>query len=262
MNTHRIFTPLAILLIALSPLLHAKVSHEGVLGAPFYGITNDSSRTVTNQVGPYADFAVPIKLNARTNSNSLLSGEFTKLQASLSLDDGTLTALSPSTVIWTSPSPQLVIKDGFVTAEKISQNARVSISANLDGFSAILFLRLKVGASTVDPASDSSDLSKNVLSDSVELPQTGWKRSGWFGNYFEGGNNWIHHQHHGWLYTAANAPSSLWLWSPTQKWLWTGPEIYPHMFRNEDASWMYFIVQALPQKVYYNQSSKSLERAQ
>lgn len=259
MNPFQLVSFSALLLFACLPLLQANVNHEGVIGSSFYGITQDISRSVTNQVGPYADFAVPTKLNASADSNSLLAGEFTKLQASLSLDDGTLTALSSSSVVWKTQSPDLLIKDGFITAEKISKNARVSINATADGFSAILFIRLKVGSSTVDPVTDSSN---NALSGSVELSQPGWKKSGWFGNYFEGENNWIHHQHHGWLYTAGNTPTSLWLWSPTQKWLWTGPEIYPHIFRNEDACWMYFIVQALPLKVYYNQSSKSLERAE
>lgn len=263
MNTHNICNFFVILLTFLSPLIHAQISHEGVMGAPFYGITRDSSLSVVNQVGPYADFAVPTKLNAKTDATSLISGEFTKLQASLSFDDGTITTLSPSKVFWSSPSKDLIIKDGFVTADKISKNARVSISANADGFSAILYIRLKAGALTSDSISDTSKSFENLLSDSIDLPQPGWKQSGWLGNYYEGGNNWIHHQHHGWLYTTtANEPSSLWLWSPSQKWLWTGPGIYPHMFRNLDGAWMYFVVQALPQKVYYNQSTKTLERAE
>ena len=260
MNTHNICNFFVILLTFLSPLLHAQISHEGVMGAPFYGITRDSSLSVVNQVGPYADFTVPTKLNAKTDATSLISGEFTKLQASLSFDDGTITTLSPSKVFWSSPSKHLIIKDGFVTADEISKNARVSISANADGFSAILYIRLKAGALTSDSISDTSKSFENLLSDSIDLPQPGWKQSGWLGNYYEGGNNWIHHQHHGWLYTTtANEPSSLWLWSPSQKWLWTGPEIYPHIFRNQDGVWMYFILEALPDKVFYNQSTKKLE---
>lgn len=262
MNTQKICNLFVILMTFSSPLLQAQISHEGVMGAPFYGITRDSSLSVVNQVGPFADFTIPTKLNAKTDATSLISGEFTKLQASLSLDDGTITILSPSIVSWSSPSKDLIIKDGFVTADKISENARVSISANAEGFSAILFIRLHAGASSGDPNTDPSKPTDNVLSDSIDLEQPGWKKSNWFGNYYDGGNNWIHHQHHGWIYSFSDRPDSAWLWSPSQKWIWTSPSVYPHMYRNKDGAWMYFIVQALPQKVYYNQSSKSLERAE
>lgn len=252
---------LVIFSLALAHLLHAQVVNEGVIGAPFYGVTTDSSLSLTNQVGPYADFAVPTKLNANSESISLLSGEFSKLEASLSLDDGTISTLSPKKVLWTSTSEELVLKDGFVTAKNISKTTRVSISASAEGLSAIVFIRLEAGTTFSDPTVSPS-ISVDVLSDSLEMTQPGWKKSSWFGNYFQGANNWIHHQFHGWLYADGNDPSSIWLWSPRQKWLWTGPGIYPHMFRNQDGTWIYFIVQAIPEKVYYNQTTKSLERTE
>ena len=45
-NIPKIFAVLTV----FSPLLHAQVSHEGVIGAPFYGITSDSTLEVVNQV--------------------------------------------------------------------------------------------------------------------------------------------------------------------------------------------------------------------
>jgi hypothetical protein len=236
--------------------LYAQISNEGIIGASFYGVAMDSTKSVTNQVGPNADFSVPVKLSASSSSTSLFSGEITKLQAVLSLDDGTITLLPSSLVSWSSAREDIIVKNDLVTAQNISKNVRAAIDANAYGFSAILYIRLKR-----DRVMDSELIGsvKNALSDSIDLQHAGWKKSSWLGNYFDGGNNWIHHEHHGWLYASSNQPSFVWLWSPTQKWLWTGPEIYPHIFRNQDGVWMYFILEALPDKVFYNQSTKKLE---
>ncbi len=246
----------------LASLPAAQISNEGFIGSPFYGVTANSTKKIVNQVGPFADFAIPHKLNVRSDSNSLLSGEVTKLNASLRLDDGTISNLNPKNVTWTATSQDLVVKDGFLTAKKVSKNARVSIQATADGFSATLYIRLKSEGTIQQDIDDVVSSVKNALSDSVELEMPGWKKSSWLGSYFDGGNNWIHHQHHGWLFSFSDRLDSLWLWSPSQKWLWTGPALYPHMYRSKDGAWMYFIVQALPQKVYYNQSSKSLEMSE
>jgi len=240
--------------------LCAQISNEGIIGAPFYGVTMDLTKSVTNQVGPNGDFSVPVKLSASSSSTSLFSGEITKLQAVLSLDDGTITSLPSSLVSWSSVSEDIIVKDDFITAQNISKNVRAAINANAYGFSAILFIRLKKDRG--DRALDAELVGsvRNALSDSIDLQHAGWKKSTWLGNYFDGGNNWIHHEHHGWLYAFSNQPSFTWLWSPTQKWLWTGPEIYPHMFRNQDGVWVYFILEALPRKVFYNQSTQKLEK--
>ena len=241
--------------VCLFSSLCAQINNEAIIGAPFYGVTTDLTRSVTNQVGPNADFSVPVKLSASSDSPSLFSGEISKLQAVLSLDDGTISSLPSSLVSWSSVSEELIIKDDFVTAQSISKNVRATINANAHGFSAILFIRLEKEQGDRDISA-----APNALSDSIDLQQVGWKKSSWLGNYFDGGNNWIHHEHHGWLYSSSTQPSSAWLWSPTQKWLWTGPEIYPHMFRNQDGVWIYFMLEALPRKVFYNQSAKILEQ--
>lgn len=244
----------------LSSFLFAQINNEGIIGAPFYGVAIDLTKSVTNQVGPNADFSVPVKLSASSDYTSLFSGEMSKLQAVLSLDDGTITPLPSSIVSWSSVSEELVVMDDFVTAQNISKNVRATINANAYGFSASFFIRLKKEHVDRDFGTELIGPDQNALSDSIDLQQVGWKKSSWLGNYFDGGNNWIHHEHHGWLYSSSNQPSSAWLWSPTQKWLWTGPKIYPHMFRNQDGVWIYFILDALPRKVFYNQSAKKLEQ--
>ena len=242
--------------------IFADIKNEGFIGDPFYGTISDSTGEIVNQVGPNAEFAVPSSLNARSELTTLLSGEFSKLSAALSLDDGTITNLSPLAVSWESKSPKLLIKDGFATAQDISKNTRVSVSASAEGLTTIVFIRLKIDSLLPNSELDPIESSQNALSDSVSLPQEGWKESRWFGNYFDAGNDWIHHVNLGWLYTSTDKPTSLWLWSPSQEWLWTGRGVYPHMYRNKDGTWVYFIVEAFPKKVFYNQSTKKLERSE
>ena len=44
-----------------------------------------------------------------------------------------------------------------------------------------------------------------------------------------------------------------------QEWVWTGPQIHPHLFRNKDGTWLYFMKEALPRKVFYNYDTQNFE---
>ena len=261
-TTHTLCLKLALFIFGLTNFSFADINNEGFIGDSFYGVNSDSSGLIVNQVGPNAEFSVPTKLNVRSELSSLLSGEFTKLTASISLDDGTITQLPALSTQWESASTELLIKDDFATAQNISANSRVSIKATAEGMTAVFFIRLKDNTSDSIPSQDPIDSPKNVFSDSVDLPQAGWKSSAWFGNYYEAGNDWVHHAKLGWLYTSTEQPSSLWLWSSSQEWMWTGPGVYPHLFRNRDGTWIYYIVEAHPLKVFYNQSSRKMEHSQ
>ena len=46
---------------------------------------------------------------------------------------------------------------------------------------------------------------------------------------------------------------------PKQEWVWTGPQIHPHLFRNKDGTWLYFMKEALPRKVFYNYDTQNFE---
>lgn len=260
--THTSFLKLALLIFGLTNYSFAVITNNGFIGDSFYGVNSDSSGLIVNQVGPYADFSVPTKLNVHSELSSLLSGEFSKLTASISLDDGTITQLPSLSTQWESTSTELLIKDDFATAQNISADSRVSIKATAEGMTAVFFIRLKNNTSGSTPATEPIDSAKNAFSDSVDLLQPGWKSSAWFGNYYEGGNDWVHHAKLGWLYTTTEQPSSLWIWSSSQEWMWTGPDVYPHLYRNRDGTWIYYILEAHPKKVFYNQSTKKMEHSQ
>jgi len=247
------------LLFLIAGVAFAQIEHQGVLGAAFSGVSRDSTGSIVNQVGPIADFAHPTSLSAIASKNTLLSGESSPLQAALLLDDGTLTPLPPSVVQWSGASNQIFVEGNLVTAKMISRKSQVSLQARSQGLTTLLFIRLKPG-DTPSSALDNSQLPL-ALVDSVSLPQSGWKESNWFGTFYQPNKNvnWLMHKHHGWLYSDEADSSSLWLWSPDQKWLWTGPELYPHLYRHKDSTWIYLMVQ-MPGKTYYNFSTKSFER--
>lgn len=253
-------TIIAIIQIFSCGVLFSQVQNVGVIGAPFYGMLSDDSETIRNQVGPNADFSIPISLSAHAEKNSLVSGESSKLIASLRLDDGSVTSLPSGDTNWESTSSEISINDNFVTATEVNRNARVSINLTSQGFTTVLFIRLKVGEPIPSENEELVGVIKNALSNSTDLEQTGWKKSDWFGNYYDAGNDWIHHADLGWFFTTSDREDSIWLWSATNEWLWTGPSIYPQLFRNNDSSWIYFIQEALPQKVFYNYTTKSLEK--
>ena len=236
----------------------SQIQHQGFLGAPFSGFSRDSSGSIVNQVGPIANFAQPTDLLAIATKNTLLSGESSPLQATLLLDDGTVTYLSPSVVQWSSASDKISIEGHLATAKVISKRSRIALHATSQGLTALFFIRVKPGE-TVSSALGDSHLPL-ALADSVRLSQPGWKDSNWFGSFYQPHEDisWILHRHHGWLYSAEADAHSLWLWSPDQKWLWTSPGIYPHLYRHKDATWIYLMVQ-LPGKTYYNFSTKSFE---
>jgi hypothetical protein len=238
---------------------NAEVSHVSSLGDTFYGVYRDSSSLVVNRVGFDSQHIVPSKLIVKSAFPSLYPHERSKLDARIRFDDDSTSNILSSEVSWSSTNPSLFIENGFASAKNIDSSTRVSINASTYGLSAILFIRLKPESSNISTVLDPSKSIVNALSDSVNMGQAGWKNSNWFGNYFESDGGWIYHQYHGWLFPITQQSSSLWVWSPDQKWLWTNPELYPHIFRHKDGDWLYFIKQAFPRKAYYNQSSKKLE---
>ena len=235
----------------------AEIEHSGFLGGPFHGVSRDISGAIVNRVGPLADLAETVSLTAGSSRSKIMDGESSQLQAAIRLDDGTITKLLPQDVQWSSESASLLIADGLATADQVSENARVAVLATADGFSATLFIRLVPGQSPEDAVAV-GDLPLS-LARALDSDMPGWKNSHWFGTFYKGDNNWIHHAQHGWLYAAGGDASSAWLWSPKQEWLWTGPGIYPHLYRNSDASWIYFMAPALPRKIYYNHTTEGFE---
>lgn len=254
------FLSLKIYFLSAFYALFGQVSNSGSIGDSFYGINRHTGSSVVNNVGFSNSLILPQELFIKSEMASLYAGDKSKLDAGIRFDDGTLTSILHSDVNWNVSSPDVLIENGFLKAKEIDSNTRVSVEATSRGLQATLFIRLRKNVLSSDNSVTS--ISKNgALSNSTDLNIPGWKKSDWFGAYLSNDDNWIYHQHHGWLFSVSKLPNSLWMWSPSQKWLWTGPGIYPHIFRQKDGDWLYFVSQALPRKFYYNQSSKKLESA-
>ena len=70
----------------------------------------------------------------------------------------------------------------------------------------------------------------------------GWRRLAWFGDYIPmGGDGWIWHNRHGFLFVPADAASgSIWLFAQDMGWLWTGNTTYPFLYRSSDGAWVWY----------------------
>ena len=250
-----------ILFLALSQFFSfGAIENQGVIGGPFHGVGRDSSGQVLNQVGAFADFAVPTGIIGEASKLTLSSQEKSALSAYLRLDDGTLTALNPSELEWSTNSSDLSIADGFAQTTQVTEKARVSINLSAEGFTTRVFIRLDPGES-IAAAMASSGLTRALAQSTPIDGAVGWLSSPWFGKFYNAGNNWIMHDNYGWVYVPVINNANLWYWHPQQEWVWTGPQIHPHLFRNKDATWLYFMKEALPQKVFYNYESQSFEKS-
>ncbi|MDG1326063.1 MAG: hypothetical protein P8P49_09870, partial [Opitutales bacterium] len=87
----------------------------------------------------------------------------------------------------------------------------------------------------------------------------GWRTSPWFGSFLPYPNGWLYHAELGWLYAHSGQTDDIWLWSSDKGWLWTGPEIYPYLFQNSSAIWLYFIKKKDGKPRFYDYTTKSIK---
>jgi hypothetical protein len=88
----------------------------------------------------------------------------------------------------------------------------------------------------------------------------GWFRYMWFGDFAVMGGDWIWHNKHGFLYSASTSSQSMWLWSMTMGWLWTGETTYPFLYRLNDGAWIWYQKPSTNPQWFYNFSAGRWER--
>ncbi|MEL0099022.1 MAG: hypothetical protein VW907_05660 [Opitutae bacterium] len=236
----------------------AEVEHRGFVGGPFHGTIQDEKRAVTVQVGPSADLIVPNGLIAHTEQNQVPSGGLTSIHASVLLDDGTYTVLDPSVVDWSFSQPGLSVENGSLLTELFPKRTMVRVQASAEGFSTNFTVFILADDGQV--AQEQSESLPETLRSAIELEAKGWKESEWFGVFYNAKNGWLYHAAHGWIHVAEGGPDATWFWNEQNQWVWTGKNIYPHLYRDRDAAWLYFFKQALPEKVFYNHKTQEFER--
>ena len=247
-----------LLLLFVPFFVVAQVEHNGFLGGPFHGTVKDEKEAVTVQIGPTADLIVPNGLVAQPEQGQLSSGSSTALLASLLLDDDTNTVLDPEVVEWTFSQPVLQVKNGSLLAEALLERTMVRVQASAEGFSASFTLFILADDEQI--SREESQILPEAIRSAIELEAAGWKESEWFGVFYDAKNGWIYHADHGWIHVAEGGPDATWFWDEENQWVWTGKNIYPHLYRHRDAAWLYFFKQALPEIVFYNYTTEKIER--
>ena len=251
---YRLISTVALFIPCLfAGLIFGEIEHSGLVGGSFQGFGQDGSSEVFVQYGPTADLTVPNGLSAYPQNNRLPSGGSSTLNASLLLDDSTITVLDPKLLEWSVSNTALQIRDGSILAEILPERTTVRVQARAQGFSASFNIFI---LPQENPANDHLPES---LRSAIELEAKGWKESEWFGAFYDAENGWLYHADHGWIHVSEGSKGAIWFWIKQHQWLWTGKNIYPHLYRNRDASWLYFFNDTLPAKVFYNYRTDRVE---
>jgi hypothetical protein len=85
----------------------------------------------------------------------------------------------------------------------------------------------------------------------------GWKTSDWFGTFIYYEKGWLYHAELGWLYSSSGQNGSVWLWSGEHGWLWTKADIWPYLYKDEAADWLYFVKSEDGLPIFYDYSTSS-----
>ena len=234
------------------------VVNQAEIGAPFAGFSSDASGAVRNVVGPSARFITPLRLVARAQDSKVSAGSATQMAADILLDDGTVTHLPSDAVSWAVDTALATVsQSGVLSATQVTERVRVKVTAGAEGISAEVHVRLVPAASS----EGAPHVPATLAAGSTDIG-AGWRKSPWFGSFYSTGTHWLHHADLGWLYYEDAGEGSIWLWRDNHEWLWTGPIVYPHLYRHKDTTWLYFMLEALPARAFYNHSTKRVETAQ
>ena len=77
-----------------------------------------------------------------------------------------------------------------------------------------------------------------MLADGVEM-EGGWRRAGWFGNYFVVNLPWLLSFESQLVYLSQESEDSVWLFTERLGWLWTSPGVFPSLYMGDREEWTY-----------------------
>jgi len=100
------------------------------------------------------------------------------------------------------------------------------------------------------------------LGEIVEL-KAGWVSSPWLGTLRPYENGWLYHARLGWIFAQEAEKKNVWFWKKGQGWWWTGEEIWPYLWANRTADWLYLVPGSAREPIklydYSNQSYRQLK---
>ena len=106
---------------------------------------------------------------------------------------------------------------------------------------------------------DAQSIALSIIREGTVELAGGWRQSSWFGLYLDHGNGWIYHQVHGWLYMVHDGKTGIWTWHQERDWFWTNNSLYPYLYQNRTASWLYLLGIANGQAVFFNYGTNLVE---
>ena len=111
-----------------------------------------------------------------------------------------------------------------------------------------------VGLLVLEPEATISNSEDILLSAAVDLGNR-WKNLDWFGSFLPFSSGWKYHTRLGWIFTSSQSLDSIWFYDQSFGWCWTGQTIYPYIWRNSPAGWLYFLKNSTPRSFFeYSQS--------
>ena len=69
----------------------------------------------------------------------------------------------------------------------------------------------------------------------------GWLVDSWIGNLMPFENNWAFHQRLGWIYMHNDKHKGFWIWKAEFGWVWTKADVWPFIWSDDSADWIYLI---------------------
>jgi hypothetical protein len=139
--------------------------------------------------------------------------------------------------------------DGYSLNEKIPVNTNVSeggdftlVLSNLtpgETYTYRAYASNVVGYNTGAPRKFTVEKSQDWWYGAEEL-EAGWK-SNWIGVFLPQPNGWAYHTELGWAFVSPDGSGGLWLWDEGNGWHWTREGIWPFLWSNNRADWLYFM---------------------
>ena len=219
-------------------------------------ITDDQGYTTNQTISLIPQYNVPVAQTDATN----LSTENKPIFSGSILYDGGLPILEVG--FYTSSSSQ------FTTSTKLpvslaNGSYTFTLELNQTELTSTIFVRAYARNQNGETLGEIKRLDPAPIimqwSSHATVLDNGWMQSDWFGTFTHFPQNWIFHSRLGWLYIPDSTTEELWLWAPDHGWLWTGKDVFPHLYKNSTGTWLYLLDQEVKGKNIYDYQSGLFE---
>jgi VCBS repeat-containing protein len=219
-------------------------------------ITDDQGYTTNQTISLIPQYNVPV---AQTDATSL-STENKPIFSGSILYDGGLPILEVG--FYTSSSSQFTTSTNH-PVNLANGSSTFTLELNQTELTSTTFVRAYARNQNGETLGEIKRLDPPPIemqwSSHATVLDNGWMKSDWFGTFNHYPQNWIFHSRLGWLYIPDSTTEELWLWAPDHGWLWTGKNVFPHLYKNSTGTWLYLLDQEVKGKNIYDYQSGLFE---